>query len=61
MAAPLRIAVEGEGEGGIASKWWFWTILGVVVVGGAVTTAVLLTRDDGQPDTTGTFVITIGE
>ncbi|MBO6935115.1 MAG: tetratricopeptide repeat protein [Deltaproteobacteria bacterium] len=62
VAAPLRIAVEGEGDSGIVGKWWFWTILGVVVVGGAVTTAVLLTRDDGGPsETQGTFVISIGE
>jgi hypothetical protein len=25
-------------------KWWVWTIVGVVVAGGAATTAVLLTR-----------------
>lgn len=61
VAAPLRIAVEGD-SGGIATKWWFWTILGVAVVG-AVVTAVILTRDDGGPgsDPQGTFVITIGE
>jgi tetratricopeptide (TPR) repeat protein len=28
----------------IYKKWWLWTIVGVVVVGGAVTAAVLLTR-----------------
>ena len=62
VAAPLRIAVEGEGAGGVATKWWFWTILGAVVIGGGVTAAVLLARDDEGPSPTqGTFVITIGE
>jgi len=28
----------------VYKKWWLWTIVGVVVAGGAVTTAVLLTR-----------------
>ncbi len=62
VAAPLRIAVEGE-SGGIATKWWFWTIVGAVVVGGVVTTAVLVTRDDGGPaePTQGSFFISIGE
>ena len=63
VAAPLRIAVEAPGQGGIATKWWFWTILGAVVIGGAVTTAILLTRDDGPGpgEMPGTFVISIGE
>jgi tetratricopeptide (TPR) repeat protein len=28
----------------VYKKWWLWTIVGVVVAGGAVTTAVLLTQ-----------------
>ena len=28
--------------GGITSRWWFWTALGVVVAGGATATAVIL-------------------
>jgi len=28
-------AGEDEGGSGIASKWWFWTLVGVVVLGGA--------------------------
>ena len=28
----------------VYKKWWLWTIVGVVVAGGAITTAVLLTR-----------------
>jgi tetratricopeptide (TPR) repeat protein len=31
----------------IHKKWWLWTIVGVVVVGGVVTTAVLLTTPSG--------------
>jgi tetratricopeptide (TPR) repeat protein len=31
-----------EEEEGIASQWWFWTIIGEVVAGGAVTAGVLL-------------------
>src|SRR5439155_26367961 len=37
---------------GIASRWWFWTAIGVVVLGG-VATAVVLTREK-QPES-GTF------
>jgi hypothetical protein len=46
----------------IATKWWFWTIVGVVVVGG-VTATVLATRP-GSPDYTdsvlGGTVFTLG-
>jgi len=31
-----------EEEESIASQWWFWTIIGAVVAGGAVTAGVLL-------------------
>jgi hypothetical protein len=34
------------GEGGIETKWWFWTIIGAVVVGGAVTAGVLLAPEE---------------
>jgi hypothetical protein len=33
-------------EPSIAESWWFWTLIGAVVVGGAVTTAVLLWPED---------------
>lgn len=59
VAAPLRIAVEGEGSGSIFRKWWFWTAA-VVVIGGAVTAAVLLTRDNG-PANQGMLIVNIGE
>ena len=32
----------------LTSKWWFWTGIGVVVVGGIVVTAALLTRPNGE-------------
>ena len=35
-----------EEEWSIASQWWFWTILGAVVAGGAVTAGVLLAPRD---------------
>jgi hypothetical protein len=37
---------DGEVEGGIETKWWFWTIIGAVVVGGAVTAGVLLAPEE---------------
>jgi hypothetical protein len=40
-----------EREEGITSKWWFWTGVGVVAVGGAALTYGLLTsRDAGKGD-----------
>lgn len=32
---------DGDDDGGVATKWWFWTIIGTVVAGG-VTTGCLL-------------------
>ena len=38
--------------------WWFWTIVGTVVAGGATTAAVLLTMDGNTPDTgNGSFTV----
>lgn len=31
--------------GSVATQWWFWTIIGVVVAGGVVGTAVAVTRE----------------
>ncbi len=36
------VTLEPQRSAGLASKWWFWTGVGVVVVGAAVTTAALL-------------------
>jgi len=41
---PLR-----ESSGPIYSKWWFWTIVGAVVIGGVVT-AVALSSGTSKPD-----------
>lgn len=38
-----------EDEGSVAESWWLWTILGVVVVGGAVTAGVLLWPEEPPP------------
>ncbi|HJL06807.1 MAG TPA: tetratricopeptide repeat protein [Polyangiaceae bacterium LLY-WYZ-15_(1-7)] len=59
VAAPLRIAVEAPGEGGVLTKWWFWTIVGAVVVAGAVTTGVVLSRDDGGMPSQGTLIVNV--
>jgi hypothetical protein len=43
-AAPLRIAVAAPEEGGsVFASPWFWVPVGLLVVGGAVATAVILT------------------
>jgi hypothetical protein len=44
---PPPPAPAGEEEWSIAEQWWFWTIIGTVVAGGAVTAGVLL----AQPET----------
>lgn len=36
-------------EGGLATRWWFWTIVGVAVAG-ATTAAVLLLSEETPPD-----------
>ncbi|MBX3275496.1 MAG: hypothetical protein KF729_34875 [Sandaracinaceae bacterium] len=59
VAAPLRIAVPEPG-GNVLEEWWFWTIIGVVVVGGLVA-GILIADALSQPTqpATGTFVITV--
>ncbi len=54
VAAPLRIDVEEEGS--IASKWWFWTIIGAVVVGTAVGVGVAVSGDGNSQ---GTLVVNV--
>lgn len=60
VAAPLRIAVPAPGSGGfnVLEEWWFWTIIGAVVVGGVVTGVVLGTMPPGQ-QAPGTLIINI--
>ncbi len=64
---PLRIAVAAEKDGSIFGTWWFWTGATAVVAGG-VLGAILLTRKNDGPGTTGptgptnsTVTITISE
>jgi hypothetical protein len=48
---------EGGGTN-VAEEWWFWTLIGVVVVGGVVTGVVVGTQTQGIPDgTLGTVVL----
>lgn len=46
------IELEMRSTPGIASKWWFWTGIGVVIAGG-VATAIALTTE--KPHSNGTF------
>jgi len=55
VAAPLRIAVPDGAN--ILEAWWFWTIIGVIVVGGVV--GGILIADSVSGPNTGTFVITV--
>lgn len=58
VAAPLRIAVPEPGEGiNVAEEWWFWTLIGVVVVGGVV--AGILIADAVSSAQRGTLVISV--
>lgn len=41
-------APQHRRETPIYKKWWLWTVVGLVVAGGVVTTAVLLTRSNGS-------------
>lgn len=56
-ATPIA-PVDHEG-GGVFTRWWFWTIVGVVVAGGAVTVIALTSQTKQQPplagDTGGTI------
>lgn len=44
-----RTTEDGDGGGSVAEQWWFWTIIGVLVVGGAVTAGVLIGTSQGGP------------
>ncbi len=47
-AAPRAPADTGKPKAGIVRKWWFWTVLGVVVVGSVATGLALGLRE--HPD-----------
>lgn len=63
---PLRIAVQNEGGGVLASPW-FWVPVGAAVVGGVLTAIVLGTRSSaasaapGSGKSTSTVTVNIGE
>jgi hypothetical protein len=44
--APDEDGSPGTGEESVVETWWFWTIVGALVVGGAVTAVVLAWPDD---------------
>ena len=46
------VELELKSTPGIASKWWFWTSIGVVIAGG-VATAIVLTHE--RPHSSGSF------
>ena len=46
------VELEMKSTPGIASKWWFWTGIGVVIAGG-IATAIVLTTE--KPHSTGSF------
>ena len=54
---------ESSGTGGVTTKWWFWTAIGVGVA--AIVTAVAMTANDGDsvgdptPGNTGLIVATL--
>ena len=54
--APIYDPTAPVGSGGSTGsdeawyqKWWVWTIVGVVVVGGAVTAGFLLAPEESKP------------
>jgi hypothetical protein len=47
--SPQPVSDDSAEDGGIVESWWFWTLIGVVVVGGAVTAGVLLWPEDETP------------
>ena len=61
--ASSRDVVEDDG-GSVLSTWWFWTIIGVLVVGGAAAgVAVAMSGDTQQepiPGDNGVVVMTLG-
>jgi hypothetical protein len=48
--APPQAPAPADEGGSIASRWWFWTLIGVVVVGGAVGTYAAVSSS-GEPPT----------
>jgi tetratricopeptide (TPR) repeat protein len=49
-AEPEATQPKDEGKRGVASRWWFWTIVGAVVVGGVATGVVLAKSPSSSSD-----------
>ncbi len=50
---------KGKKKGGIWTKWWFWTGVGVIVAGGATAAALLLLNTDDASGPSGTIQINL--
>ncbi len=54
---------DSEGGGGVLGQWWFWTVVGAVVAGGAVAVAVALSAENETeaplPGTDGVVLMTL--
>ncbi|MGC4120765.1 MAG: tetratricopeptide repeat protein [Myxococcales bacterium] len=51
-AVPMPVPppqIEAEASTPLVKQWWLWTLVGVVVVGGAVTAGVLATNSPSTP------------
>lgn len=56
---PLQTPVpRASDNGGVTSKWWFWTAIGAVVVGGVVTAIALSSGDTTQGPLVGNSGVT---
>jgi hypothetical protein len=51
-ASPLRVVVPAPASGGVLSSPWFWVPVGVVVVGGAIATALILSSSKSTSSVT---------
>jgi hypothetical protein len=50
IVPPMDMADDTrDSRGGVFKQWWFWTIVGVVAVGGATTAIVLTSKSETQP------------
>jgi hypothetical protein len=53
--APQPAEADDEGGDSITRQWWFWTALGVVVVGAAVGVGLATSQTDSAPTGTAAF------
>lgn len=50
IVPPIDTADDSrDSRGGVFKQWWFWTIVGVVAVGGATAAIVLTSKSETQP------------